>query len=493
MKKLGNILIFSFSFILLISTSCENFVKGVDEFDPNLPRDASLGQVINTAEIGIIAFSEGDLARIAGIFTDQFTGVDRQYVSLNNYTTTSGDYDSQWDNIYADALKSLRLARGKAEELNNLRARALTQILEAYLMGTTASLFGDIPYTQAVNLEEFPNPAYDTQASVYAAVLALLDDAITNIETAPAGTAYDGDFFGGTDADWIARANTLKAKFYLHLGDYPNALAAAEAGVTDPAGDLVAPHGTIYNSDFNIYYSFLVYDRPGYMSAAEGLAPQLLDPDAALTRNNAKTNEGARYSYSFITDENYAIGYEPNFYSEFDGWGAPDGYFGTNTSFPIITYRENQLILAEASLRVTGFDAGLAALNDYRGYLSSGAYINPGYIDANLQYDPYDVLDFAPAVGIENTDGLAPADALYREIIEEKYVSMLGTLEVFNDMRRRGFGAFAAQQNWQVIGITPNTGTEIPQRFLIPQTEINANTSTPAAQPGLFEKTTLFQ
>lgn len=495
-KKLISIFIYSCSLVLMVNTSCEDFVSGVDEFDPTQPRDASLGQVITSAEIGIIAFAEGDLARLAGLFTDQFTGVDRQYVSLNQYTTTSGDYDSQWDNIYTTVLKSLRIARSKAEKTSNLSTKGLTQILEAYVMGMTAASFGDIPFTQAANISEFPNPAYDSQADVYKGVLAMLDEAIANIQGSPAGFA--GDIFGGDNDAWIARANTLKAKFLLHLDRYPEALAAAQQGISDDSQDMLAPHGTSYNADFNIYYSFLVYDRPGYMSAADGLAPRLLDPSAALTRNNAKTDEGARFDYSFITDENYAVGYEPNYYSMFD-WGAPDGYFGTNTSFPIVSYRENQLILAEAELRVNGFNNALDALNDYRAYMEDGGYINPEYIGANnLMYEPYVAADFAPAggilnpAGIENPDGISAESALYREIIEEKYVSLLGTLEVFNDMRRNGYGVFATQQNWQVIGVTPNTGSTIPQRFLIPQSEINSNTSTPTP-PGLFDKTEVFK
>jgi starch-binding outer membrane protein, SusD/RagB family len=68
---------------------------------------------------------------------------------------------------------------------------------------------------------------------------------------------------------------------------------------------------------------------------------------------------------------------------------------------------------------------------------------------------------------------------------------LIGQLEVFNDMRRNGFGSFAGQQNWQVIGITPNAGTTIPQRFLIPQTELNSNTNVPSPA-GLFQRTDVF-
>lgn len=483
----------------MVNTSCENFVGGVEEFDPTQPRDASLGQVMNSAEVGVIALSNGDLARLAGIFTDQFTGVDRQYVSLNQYTTTAGDYDSQWDNIYSTTLKSLRIAQKKATEVNNGRALGLAKILEAYTVGMTAAAFGDIPYTQAINITEFPNPAYDTQASVYAAVIALLDAGIANIQGAIAGTTYDGDFFGGNDATWIARANTLKAKFLLHQGQYAAAVTAAQAGISSVGQELLAPHGSSYGQNFNIYYSFLSYDRPGYMSADFALAPKLLDPgyvDNALYRGNAKTDEAARFIWMY-----YPAGlntgveeYDLNVLWS-DDWGSTpeeDGYFGAITSSPIVTYAENQLILAEARLRTGDQPNAIAALNSWRTVLDNGYRISVAYLGEGNQYDAYVAADFAPG-GMENLDGIASADAIYREIIEEKYVSLVGTLEVFNDARRRGFGSFSTQQNWQVLGITPNTGTEIPQRFLIPQTELNSNTSAPATPPGLFDKTALFQ
>jgi len=491
LKKVMVILAFGAVF-----SACEKYTEGVSEFDPTQPTDASLGQVINSGEVAYIGFMEGELARIAGMWTSQFTGVDRQYVALNNYTSTAPDYDNAWSNIYAGVLKALRIAQQKALVVNNKRALALAQILEAHAMVTTASVFGDIPYSQANNLTDFPNPAFDKQLDVYSATLVLLNAAIANIDDAVTGTAYEGDFFysggAGDDDIWKAVANTVKAKIYLHLGQYQNAIDAANLGITDPSMDLIGPHGDIYQSNFNIYYSFMVYDRPGYLAATDAFAPRLIDPSSteAYNRNNAKTNEADRYNFSYITDENYASGYEPNYYSEYD-WGAPDGYFGTDTGWAIIAYRENQMILAEASLRVNGFGAALDVLNDYRAYLNGGGYLNPDYYSGTGNYLAYDAADFASG-GIENADNLAPADALYREIIEEKYVSLLGTIEVFNDMRRNGFGSFSSKQNWAVLGITPNAGTEIPQRFIISQAEINSNTSAPRPTPGLFEKTEVF-
>ncbi|SHH93683.1 Starch-binding associating with outer membrane [Chryseolinea serpens] len=473
-------------------SSCEKFTEGVSEFDPTKPTDASLKLVVNSAEVAYISYMEGELTRIGGMWSGQFTGTDRQYVALNNYTSTAPDYDNAWSAIYASTFKAIRIAEEKAAAVNNKRALAMAQILEAHTIATTTALFGDIPYSQANNLKEYPNPVFDNQMDIYASLLTLLDDAIKNIDAAPNGTGYDGDIFGGTDAIWKARANTVKAKLYLQLGDYVNAQLAAEKGISAGADEIVAQHGGTYQQDFNIFYSFLVYDRPGYMGATDAYAPRMIDPTSPETfnRNNAKTDESDRFAYIYWGD--FADGYDLNVSGVDYDDGNPDGMFSNQAPFGILTYRDNQLILAEALLRQNNFSTALDELNEYRAYLSAGGYLNPDYVTGTGHYQDYDAADFANG-GMENADGLDQNDALYREIVEERYISLLSSMDVFIDMHRKGFGAFASKQNWQVIGLTPVNGTTIPQRYLIAQVEVNSNTSTPRPSPGLFDVLQVFK
>jgi hypothetical protein len=72
---------------------------------------------------------------------------------------------------------------------------------------------------------------------------------------------------------------------------------------------------------------------------------------------------------------------------------------------------------------------------------------------------------------------------MMKEILTEKYVSMFGHLEGFNDVRRTG----------NALGIAPYIGAELPQRMIYPQSEINANANVPAPQPGTFVKTPIWQ
>lgn len=469
----------------LFVTSCEKFTNGVSEYDPTLPRDASLGQVLNAAEVNYVGFVEGELTRIAGMWSGHFTGTDRQYVTLDNYVSTAPDYDNGWANLYAGALKSLKIAERKATENNNRRALGLAQVLEIHTMLSATSMFGDVPYTEMYNVTEFPNPAFDSQKSIYTALLALADQAIENLN-AKSGT-YSGDYFGVSDAALLGAVNTLKAKMYLNLGDYQNALDAANLGIAK-GGDLISPHMGNYNLDMNIYYSFLVQDRPGYMGATNSHSARMLDPTntaAAFNKNKAGiTDESDRFAFIYTGD--LAEGYDLNA-SEDDV-----AMFSPTASFPLITYRENVLIQAEALLRLGKDTEALASLNAYRDYLNKGGYLTDDYFTGAGKYKPFTAANFVSG-GSENPDGLADKDALYRSIIAEKYVSMIGTLETFVDLHRKGFGSFSGKQNWEVIGLTPTTGSNIPQRLLIAQSEINTNTSTPRPSPGLFDNTEIFK
>jgi len=224
----------------------------------------------------------------------------------------------------------------------------------------------------------------------------------------------------------------------------------------------------------NPFFHFVVLSRAGDMTAQGAFAPALLQG-----RTNAKTNETGRSRY-FYTITGPAANLNT---------GA-NGFFAADADFPLVTFEENQLILAEAALRLSEnpkFIAVLNALNEVRSYHDANAYKAFG----TATYKSYEQADF-DAGGLLNPNGLKPEEALLKEILTEKYLSLMGQIETFNDIRR----ARTLSGTRNVIGIpTKNPGVPtIPQRLLIPQSEINTNQSVnQSALPGLFEPTPVNQ
>jgi hypothetical protein len=84
-----------------------------------------------------------------------------------------------------------------------------------------------------------------------------------------------------------------------------------------------------------------------------------------------------------------------------------------------------------------------------------------------------------------NTNNTSPNAALLREILTEKYISLIGQIESFNDLRRTG--------NYLNLPILPTGKTQYPQRLLYPQIEINTNAANvPTSNVGLFNPVTSF-
>ncbi|MCT4622508.1 MAG: hypothetical protein N4A46_02710, partial [Schleiferiaceae bacterium] len=190
-----------------------------------------------------------------------------------------------------------------------------------------------------------------------------------------------------------------------------------------------------------------------------------LNPDAAkqnpnfagTRRNHAKTDESERFAYIYSgdTSDTYDLNYA--------------GMWQATSPFPLVTALENLLIMAEIETD-NGVAAGVTALNKARAELTA-MYPNGTYAD-------FDATDFDPG-GIEDNGQNTAAGNLKYEILEEKYTSLVGQMEVFNDFRRT--------KNF--LGLTPKLGTAFPERFLIPQAELDGNTNAPNPPPGLYEPT----
>ena len=461
-------------------TGCEKFTKGFD-ISPNLPLGASTPLLLTASELATGLQEETDASRVAAIWTQQFTGISRQAAGLNVYQTLASDYDSDWANFYQYTLTNSRLTQQGADRDKNPFIKGIAQTLEALSIGHATALWGDIPYSEAIN-DKIAKPKFDTQADVYARVQTVLADAIVNLNK-PGLTPGSADiYFGGSKSAWIAVANTLRARYYLHVKDYANAARYAALGIPSAAGNMAMPHpGTADQVDYNLINSFLDQQRPGDITADTAFATHLLDSQ----RSNAKTNEDGRLNYFYYpitgTDAQYAtVDYEPNIY---------DGAFTASSAYPIVTFEETQLILAEAKLRLStaNFGDALTSLNNVRAYHagSNSPYAGNG----TAKYDAYTAADFATG-GIAHGTAANANEALLKEILTEKYLSLIGQIEPFNDQRRATTLAGASNLGRSVVGVTPVRGTLLPQRFLYPQIEVTTNPNTPAqSATDLFTKT----
>lgn len=442
--------------MLVLFVGCNEFVSG-DKFenDPNSPTDAPEDLQISGSQIALGLFFESEGNRLANMWSDQFTGSERQYASLENYNVAQGEFNGPWGDAYSGVVQQTRIVQDKAAEVNNLILQGIAQVMEAQVMGTVTALWGDVPFEEAANVEEFPNPTYDAQSDVYNSVQSLLDDAIANIESGEGVPPESDIFFAGDPDSWLQVAHTLKARYYLHTGNHSEALDHADQGITDPEDSMLMPHGGAYGGDLNTFYSFGQIDRLGYMTASNAYAVSQFED-----RQNDKTDESERSAF-------YYDGGNLNY----------GGFFGFAASFPLVTFEENQLILAESELEANGDElAAIDELNVLRSHLQDT------YPDGT--YEDYTIVDFETG-GTARDGADSTEDAIRTEIFEERYFSLLAQYEAFIDIQRSD----------NILDIEPSGSNEqIPARFLYPQSEINSNENTPdQSSSELFDPLPVFE
>lgn len=441
MKK---ILAYSILSVLFITMSCESYTEDLNT-DPNAFSSAPPELIIGQAQLGWMQLATSNSARYAGIFMNHFTGEDRQYLTVNGYSTTAADYDDAWDDAYVDGIQQAELTERLALESGNLQLAGIAQITKAAIYGEMAALFGDIPFSQAGNPDEFPQPAYDGQAAVLSGIQTILDQAITNVGSSSA-SLYAGNRLS-SGATWAEIAYSLKARYYLIAKDYPNALASARQGIDTPAKSLVSLHTTSTNTE-NLYYQFMVDERDGYLGATDSHLLHLLDGTVPRLINTP--GDSNRFTFYF-TPYSDGSGHAPNVSST--------GVFAETASMNIISYEEVKLIEAEAANR-TGDAGDVTAFNEVRAHLAT---VYGGSFPA--------------------TASASGSAALLAEILEEKYISLIGELQPFHDIRRTN----------NLLNVPPKTGSTIPQRFIYPQVEVDTNPNVPSPIPDLFTKTPVNQ
>lgn len=111
-------------------------------------------------------------------------------------------------------------------------------IMKAYLAATLTDLYGDVPYSEALQGRAgVITPAYDRQEAIYTApggILDNLDKGIASINNYRGTATLDGDvLYGGNRSKWVLFANSLKIRSLMRISGKVNVQAALQRVVTE--------------------------------------------------------------------------------------------------------------------------------------------------------------------------------------------------------------------------------------------------------------------
>jgi len=150
----------------------------------------------------------------------------------NTGSTITGN---TWGMYYTQVLGNLALveADALAAGVTSNNIAAIAKIFKAKAFFELSSIWGDIPFSEALDGVRFPTPKFDTQEEVFNGVLTILDEAITLIDAMPAEVAdvSVGDLiYNGNMDNWRRWANSLKLRVLMMIRN-KNA-SAADAEIT---------------------------------------------------------------------------------------------------------------------------------------------------------------------------------------------------------------------------------------------------------------------
>lgn len=236
------------------------------------------------------------------------------YTDESNYDLdTRAIPEQHWEELYRDVLKDLKEASEiiEAKELlpsddpevktNKL---AIIEITNVFTWSVLVETFGDIPYTEALNIEIL-TPSYDDGLDIYKDLLVRLDAAIADLD--PAFGSFDAadNIYQGNVSQWIAFANSLKLRMGMLLTDIPSEATLAETTVLEAVVD-----GVISSNADNATYSYLGYQpntNPLYVDLVASGRYDFV-PSTTLVDTMKNWNDPRMSAYYTMYDGDYVGG-----------------------------------------------------------------------------------------------------------------------------------------------------------------------------------------
>lgn len=160
------------------------------------------------------------------------------YLDESRYDfSTRNVSDQTWNYLYVRVIKNLDQARklvlaytptaneAATWEQTKKNQLAIIELQQVYAFQLLVDLYGDIPYSQASDIDANPLPKYDSGKDIYASLIARTKAAVTSLDLTGKSFATGDKYYNGSVAKWEKFGNSLMLKLGIAIADSDPALA----------------------------------------------------------------------------------------------------------------------------------------------------------------------------------------------------------------------------------------------------------------------------
>jgi hypothetical protein len=482
-------------FFLLFATSCENDFDKVNT-NPNQSTDAATPALLSQA-IRDLAYNNHDvwyLCRQSGVVSQHFA--QRNYTSEDRYSFRVGTTDGFFRNnyIYMNNLQHIielntnPATKDKYASLYgaNKMQIATAEIVKAWGLQLLTDYFGDIPYSQAFDVNKYPQPAYDSQKAVYDGLIATLKKAATDLSASPSGFSQGDLFYNGDLDQWVKLANSLRLRLALRASKAdPKYLDEAKAAIADGVFESNADNAACAFStsgepnEAPLYNGYYVNGRNDFTFTAQFM--ELLKGNNYNDFQNPFHGlRDPRYKvYTTYTSDRLGVPY-----------GMPDAttqrWWSANSSKRVSLYSVNPVFL-NANFPATFIDYATVCFMGAEVKNMDAELFMKGMEASFEQWGVTDGGNYIDSVMVRFNAPATTTEMKKEMVITQKYMHLLTqSHEAWSEYRRTGYpkslvkpGKVTAVINGEEVRFEPipgsESGSDIAARFKYPTSEYTLN------------------